>query len=183
VSKSLAERMGIDVTRCELCDEPALIGTPLAEAGPWISHLIEVIKRQAASILSRQDGVKVRGVCDSNPEAGRRTAEKFMLLRSYTDPEEMLIKEKPQVVHIVTPPQSHAALTDLATKHGCHVLVEKPMAVNAAEARRMVALAKERVPEVVPTVRESTLIQRYPQRARAAWVLEHVECAAVNAND
>ena len=95
-------------------------------------------------ILNRLDCVKVRGVCDSNPEVGRRTAEKFMLLRSYTDPEEMLVKEKPQVVHIVTPPQSHAALTDLATKHGCHVLVEKPMAVNAAEARLMAAAARDR---------------------------------------
>ena len=95
-------------------------------------------------ILNRQDCVKVRGVCDSNPEVARRTAEKFMLLRSYTDPEEMLTREKPQVVHIVTPPQSHAALTELAAKHGCHVLVEKPMAVNAAEARLMAAAAKER---------------------------------------
>ena len=96
------------------------------------------------AILNRQDCVKVRGVCDSNPEAARRTAEKFMLLRSYTDPEEMLIKEKPQVVHIVTPPQSHAALTELAAKHGCHVLVEMPMAVNAAEARLMAAAARDR---------------------------------------
>jgi predicted dehydrogenase/nucleoside-diphosphate-sugar epimerase len=96
------------------------------------------------SILNRQDCVKLRGVCDSNPQVARRTAEKFMLLRSYTDPEEMLIKEKPQVVHILTPPQSHAALTDLATRHGCHVLVEKPMAVNAAEARLMAAAARDR---------------------------------------
>lgn len=45
----------------------------------------------------------------------------------------------------------------------------------------LVALAKSRVPGVVPTVRESTLIGRYPQRARAAWVLEHVEAVAANA--
>jgi predicted dehydrogenase/nucleoside-diphosphate-sugar epimerase len=95
-------------------------------------------------ILNRQDWVKVLGVCDSNPEAARRTAEKFMLLRSYTDPEEMLRREKPQVVHIVTPPQSHAALTDLAVRRGCHVLVEKPMAMNAAEARLMAAAARDR---------------------------------------
>ncbi len=57
---------------------------------------------------------------------------------------EMLALAKPHVVHIVTPPATHAALAALAIEAGCHVYVEKPFTPTRAEAERIFALAAER---------------------------------------
>jgi len=44
---------------------------------------------------------------------------------------------EPVVVTIATPPHTHALLAMEATSAGCHVICEKPMALDAAEARAM----------------------------------------------
>ena len=43
------------------------------------------------------------------------------------------------VVHVLTPPASHAALTLQALEAGCDVFVEKPLATSAAECQRIAA--------------------------------------------
>jgi len=48
------------------------------------------------------------------------------------------------VVHVVTPPQTHFAVVREALEAGCHVVVEKPLALNAAEARALYDLAERR---------------------------------------
>lgn len=45
---------------------------------------------------------------------------------------------------IASPSSEHAAQTRLALEHGCHTLVEKPLALTAAEAEPLAALADER---------------------------------------
>ena len=50
----------------------------------------------------------------------------------------MLEEVKPQVVHILTQPDSHFALASMAIKAGAHVVVEKPVTANAQEARDLV---------------------------------------------
>ena len=45
----------------------------------------------------------------------------------------------PEVVHILTPPDSHARLAIEALNMGCHVFVEKPMAPTVAECDAMIA--------------------------------------------
>jgi predicted dehydrogenase len=46
------------------------------------------------------------------------------------------------VVHITTPPQSHAALALTALAAGCHVYVEKPFALDSAQAVKVLAAAE-----------------------------------------
>ncbi len=58
--------------------------------------------------------------------------------------EELIEAHRPDVVHILTPPQTHAPLAIQAMEAGCHVLVEKPMAVNLEEAEAMEAVARRR---------------------------------------
>jgi len=55
----------------------------------------------------------------------------------------MLKKEKLDVVSIAVPNKFHKPLTLAAFKAGCHVLCEKPMAMNADEARKMLAASKK----------------------------------------
>ena len=57
---------------------------------------------------------------------------------------ELLERTKPDVVHIVTPPGTHAALALQAIDAGCHVYVEKPFTPTAAEAEEIVARAAAR---------------------------------------
>jgi UDP-N-acetylglucosamine 3-dehydrogenase len=61
--------------------------------------------------------------------------------RVYTDFDQMLARERPDAVGIFTPNRLHCEFTLKALAAGCHVMVEKPMAPTAAEARRMVAAA------------------------------------------
>ena len=62
---------------------------------------------------------------------------------TYVNFDEMLNKERLDVIHILTPPQSHKLLTIKAVQRKCHVLVEKPMAVDSCAAREMVEAATE----------------------------------------
>lgn len=57
---------------------------------------------------------------------------------------EMLERAKPDVVHIVTPPASHADLAILAIEAGCHVYVEKPFTPTRPDAERILSLAADR---------------------------------------
>jgi predicted dehydrogenase len=68
--------------------------------------------------------------------------EKFPSVRGYTLLDEMLAKEKLDVVSVCTPNKYHAACTIAALNAGCHVLCEKPIAASLQEADRMIAAAK-----------------------------------------
>lgn len=58
---------------------------------------------------------------------------------------ETLLKEvAPDIVHVVTPPGTHAELARLALEHNAHVYVEKPFALSEAEAKAVLDLAEEK---------------------------------------
>jgi predicted dehydrogenase/nucleoside-diphosphate-sugar epimerase len=63
---------------------------------------------------------------------------------------ELFSRARPDVVHIVTPPASHADLAAQAIEAGCHIYVEKPFTPTTEEARRIVALAEQRGVKVCP---------------------------------
>ena len=48
------------------------------------------------------------------------------------------------MVHITTPPQSHFDIAKTCLERGCHVYVEKPFTVDAAEAEELIGLAQEK---------------------------------------
>ncbi len=53
-----------------------------------------------------------------------------------------LYTHKLDVVHIATPPSTHATLACEALNKGCHVIVEKPMATTQEDCHRMIDTAK-----------------------------------------
>lgn len=93
--------------------------------------------------LSRMENARVLALCDANRSAARALARRFKILHTYDNARAMLSTERPRVLHVLTPPQSHAEFAALAAEHGCHVLVEKPLAMDADEARRMAQVAGE----------------------------------------
>ena len=60
-----------------------------------------------------------------------------------SDASEMLRTHRPDVVHIVTPPASHAPLAMLALGAGIHVYVEKPFTSTRREAEAILSLARK----------------------------------------
>ena len=54
----------------------------------------------------------------------------------------MLRSARPDVVHITTPPQSHHDLALACLEAGCHVYLEKPFTVTAAEAQAILEKAE-----------------------------------------
>jgi predicted dehydrogenase len=74
----------------------------------------------------------------------RQLAERFPVRAHFSDVAELLRQARPDVVHITTPPESHFELARLCLQYGCHVYVEKPFTVHAAQARTLVALADDR---------------------------------------
>jgi predicted dehydrogenase len=55
----------------------------------------------------------------------------------------MLAREKPDLVDICTPPRTHAKLAVQAIEARCHVLIEKPMAMDVAECDTIIDAARE----------------------------------------
>ncbi len=66
----------------------------------------------------------------------------YSVANRYPSGEQMLLEEELDVVSIATPNKFHKPLTIAALEAGCHVLCEKPMALNAKEAREMIAAAE-----------------------------------------
>ncbi|PAW77151.1 MAG: dehydrogenase [Verrucomicrobia bacterium Tous-C9LFEB] len=86
---------------------------------------------------------EVVAIADSDPVRLAKVGDEFNVPQRYTVAEDMIRKEKLDVVSICTPNKYHKPLTILALKEGAHVLCEKPMAMNAREAREMLAQAKK----------------------------------------
>ena len=68
----------------------------------------------------------------------------FGVPAGYVDHREMLERERPDGVLVVSPHTLHHGHASDALRAGAHVLVDKPMTTDAADARALVALAEER---------------------------------------
>lgn len=97
-----------------------------------------------AEIIKSISHAGLVATCDKEILMARQLAERYGAGAFYDDLFVMLQKEKPDVVHITTPPQSHFELARICLNAGCHVFVEKPFTVNAAEAEELISLAKNK---------------------------------------
>jgi predicted dehydrogenase len=86
--------------------------------------------------------VEVVGLADPDDGRAARVAARFGVPQTYREAVELLERGRPDVVHVLTPPQSHRDISILALESGCHVLVEKPMAVDIQEADEIVEAAR-----------------------------------------
>ena len=110
----------------------AFIGT----GGICVKHL---------EAYSRLPEFEVVASCDIKPERNAWFVQQpgMQNVRTYLDYNEMLKKEKLDVVDVCTPNGVHAEATIAALKAGCHVMVEKPMGMNPEECAKMCAAAKK----------------------------------------
>lgn len=84
---------------------------------------------------------QVVGVCDLDAARAERLAIAAGV-PAFASAAALLAATRPDVVSITTMPASHRELCQLALAAGCHVLCEKPIALDTAEAAAMVAAAE-----------------------------------------
>jgi len=85
-------------------------------------------------------GIELVGFYDPSDAIAQEVVSKYNLKR-YTNEDELIAAS--DAIDVVTPTQFHFAICEKAIKKGKHVFVEKPMANTMAEAKTLVALAKE----------------------------------------
>ncbi len=90
--------------------------------------------------LRRVPNVQTLGVFDSDFARAKEMVRAFHLPWAF-DSYESLLGEV-DVVHVLTPPESHAELTVRALEQGCHVFVEKPLATSVADCDRILEAAR-----------------------------------------
>ncbi|MCZ7543647.1 MAG: Gfo/Idh/MocA family oxidoreductase [Anaerolineae bacterium] len=83
---------------------------------------------------------RVVAACDIDEGRGRARADE-LACPLYTDHRALLADHTPDVVAVMTPHPSHAAIAIDCLDAGCHVLVEKPIGVQPGEADAMIAAA------------------------------------------
>jgi len=94
------------------------------------------------SVILKQPDVKVVGLADKDVYRAKTLAAQWQVNQIYKDAEVMIEEQKPDVVHVLVPPEHHAHISMIAMNKGCHVLVEKPMALSIADAETMIEVAK-----------------------------------------
>jgi predicted dehydrogenase/nucleoside-diphosphate-sugar epimerase len=92
--------------------------------------------------LQALDGVEVVGIVDSDLFRARAKAAEYGVVASFATQREMLDAVRPDVIHLLTPPATHADLAEEAFDGGAHVYVEKPMASTESECVRMIEAAE-----------------------------------------
>ena len=97
------------------------------------------VSRYHVMALRRLRHVELVGLCDvdtARAEAAARDAR----ARAFTSVD-ALLRERLDIVHVLTPPATHAALAIQALERGCHVIVEKPLAASVEECDRIAEAA------------------------------------------
>ncbi|MER3553969.1 MAG: inositol 2-dehydrogenase [Meiothermus sp.] len=87
--------------------------------------------------------VRTVAVADPNSEAAGRAQQLARAEKTYADPEPAIADPDVDVVIIVTPTSTHAKYTEMAARAGKAVFCEKPIALDLAETKRVMALVDE----------------------------------------
>ena len=115
-----------------------------------------------ASAMRRVPNARLVGIADVLTSRAAGLADRFSVPRVFPSMEAM-IDEGIDVIHILTPPSTHAQLVIAALKNGCHVLVEKPLAMTTEEVDSISAAAAAAQKSVC--VNHSLLYDRFVSKA------------------
>lgn len=122
------------------------------------------IARMFATALATSRTGRLVAVGSRTAEAARKFAADFGGITAHSSYEALLADPAVQVVYIGTPHDSHAELCLRAAQAGKHILCEKPLALNHADAARAVAAARQHKVFLM----EAFMYRCHPQTAKLA---------------
>jgi predicted dehydrogenase len=88
--------------------------------------------------------VKLYAIGEREIEKAKRLAAEFGAVRAEADYHALLEDPEIHAVHVCTPNVHHYPMAKAALLAGKHVICEKPLAMNVAEAEELVKIAKEK---------------------------------------
>jgi predicted dehydrogenase len=97
-------------------------------------HHVEAIRRLGF--------VEIVALCGSNPAAAKAKAAQLFIPKAYGDYRELLDDPDIDVVDIAVPTHLHFPMAMAAVQAKRHVIVDKPLALNVAEAKQLVQAAR-----------------------------------------
>lgn len=101
------------------------------------------IGRRHSDVLYTELGCRNITVWDPIPERAKEHAAKYPGMQTVDTLEEGLAAE-PDAVFLCSPPALHMPQAELAIRAGCHVMVEKPLAIDLESLYRVKTLAEEK---------------------------------------
>ena len=130
-------------------------------AGAWAPRHVEAIRRTGIG--------EVAVLIGRDPARVRVAAARLAVERASVNANDVLEDPMVDVIHICTPNDSHAPLAHAAIAAGKHVVVEKPIALSAGEARGLAeAAGAARVQGMTAfTYRGSSTLRRFRKRVQA----------------
>lgn len=156
-----------------MADQPIRVGVIGAGANTRSRHIPG---------LQAIEGVHVVAVCNRSEASGRKAADEFGIERVVTDPEAIFSSDDVDAVVVGTWPYRHREFVVRALDAGKHVLTEARMAMDAAEAREMLAASRGHpglVAQIVPSPLDLRS-WRTIRRLATDGALGHVREAHVN---
>lgn len=96
-----------------------------------------------AEPAARRNDVQLVAIAARRPGAAAALAERYGIVRVYDRYEDVLADPSVDLVYNPLPPHMHEEWSIKALQAGKHVLCEKPFAMNATQARRMVEVAQQ----------------------------------------
>lgn len=82
-------------------------------------------------------GIQIQAICDTNEEILNKIGDKYNILNRYNNVEEMITKEKIDIIDVATPPQTHMEIIKIANKYNVEVIMQKPLIVDIKEFEKM----------------------------------------------
>src|SRR5439155_15692520 len=89
-------------------------------------------------VLRKLKSVDVQAICDTDLPKARALADRFGVKDAFDDIEELLRYEALDAVVICSPTHLHESHIQAALSANLHVLVEKPLAMSATSAQRII---------------------------------------------
>ena len=119
-----------------------------------IEHMIPALQQSA--------GVRVRAIASRELARAQAVAAQFDVPRAYGDYESLLADPDIDVVYNPLPNHLHVPWTEKAARAGKHVLCEKPIALDAAEAASLIPVRDETGLQI----QEAYVVIHHPQWKR-----------------
>lgn len=121
---------------------------------------------------ARNPNVELIAVAGLDDDRVRKVAAEYHVPRTYREYTELLADRSIDAVSVCLPNFLHAPVSIAALEAGKHVLVEKPMALNTAECRRMLAAAAQH---------RRVLMVGFNRRFRGdvQWLKQHIATGAL----
>jgi D-apiose dehydrogenase len=86
--------------------------------------------------------VTMAAIYNRTPEKARRLMAQYGVPSYYGDWREMIDREQPDFVDIITPPETHEEMCAYAAARGVHIICQKPLAPALETSRRIVETAR-----------------------------------------